>query len=154
MTKKKLLLGFCVGMLVAAGCSISADENHDYGTLSREELDQLYAVSDEEKEELEKLGIRYSDIEEQAEKEADEVLSYMTLEDHERCLFLADGGMTCGTGQTATIYNEILDKTKAEYNVDTDPNSMDPKETREYMIKHEIRFKTDCALGVETLKYE
>lgn len=154
MNIKKTWIGFCIGTLALAGCGVSADERHEYGTYSREELDRLYEVSDEEKEELEKLGISYSDIEKEAEEEADKLLSYMTLEDPERCLFLVDGGMTCGTGQTAEIYNEILDKTKAVYNVDTDPNSMDPKETREYMIKHEIRVKTDFALGVETLKYE
>lgn len=146
--KKQL---WAVGLVMAAcGCTVSATDGREYRSLSRQELDEKYAITEEEKQKLEEMNIDIETFVSEGEKQANDVIGRMELKESDKhCLFLVDGGVTCGKGEALTAYNEILDKVKAVYNVDTDPNSLDWEETRYYLIREHIRNEVNWAMGIQ-----
>ncbi|MGM9941601.1 MAG: hypothetical protein ACI32N_06370 [Bulleidia sp.] len=142
---------WAVGLVMAAcGCAANASDGREYRSLSRQELDEKYAITEEEKKKLADMNIDIESFVREGEKEADDLIRRMELKDSDQhCLFLADGGVTCGKGEALTAYNDVLDKVKTVYNVDTDPNSLDWEETRYYLIQEHIRNELNWALGIE-----
>lgn len=137
-------------LIVVCGCSVNADDGKEYRSLSCEELDEKYAIKEDEKQKLEEMNIDVESFFLEGESQADDLIERMQLKDSDQhCLFLADGGVTCGKGQTITAYNEVLGKVKVVYDVDTDLNSLDWQETRYYLIQEHVRLKADLALGIE-----
>lgn len=137
-------------LVSVCGCTVSATDGREYRSLSRQELDGKYSITDQEKQKLAEMNIDIETFSSEGERQADDVIGRMELKESDKhCLFLADGGVTCGKGEALTAYNEILDKVKAVYNVDTDPNSLDWEETRYYLIREHIRNEVNWAMGIQ-----
>lgn len=147
MKKQWMAVVFLVSV---CACAVSATDGREYRSLSRQELDEKYSITNQEKQKLEDMNIDIETFVREGEKQTDDLIGKMELKESDKhCLFLADGGVTCGKGEALTAYNEILGKVKAVYNVDTDPNSLDWEETRYYLIQEYVRNRVNWALGIE-----
>lgn len=140
-----LLAGIFILVVALSSYHLSAKDKYEHRSLSKEEIIEMAAVTDEEKIQLQKLGINYDDILNQARKDENGLFEkYLSHDKDRKLLFLADGGMTTGL----TDYNDILHNTVATYDSETDPNAVTYDEAIELWALKDARNEVNRYLGI------
>ena len=140
-----VLLVIFVSVVSVSAYKLTAENKYKTGTLSKSEIIEMTKVTDEEKTQLEKLGLSYEDILSNVRNDEKELFETYLLHDKDKkLLFLADGGMTTGL----TEYNGILNKTVATYDAETDPNAVTYEEAIELWALKDARNEVNRQLGI------
>ena len=140
-----ILVGIFIFSLGILSYNLSAKDKYEHRSLSKSEIIEMTAVTDEEKVELQKLGVDYDEILDQARRDEKELFETHLSHDKDRkLLFLADGGMTTGL----TDYNGVLHKTVATYDSETDPNAVTYEEAIELWALKDARNEVNRYLGI------
>ena len=147
--KKKITLTVVVCSLLSiiglTSYKLIAKDKYEHRSLSKSEIIEMTVVTDEEKVELQELGINYDEILDQARKDEKELFETHLSHDKDRkLLFLADGGMTTGL----TDYNDVLHKTVATYDSETDTNAVTYEEAIELLALKDARNDVNRYLGL------
>lgn len=149
MSKNKkiiLLIGIFVFVAALFSYHLSAKDKYEHRSLSKTEIIEMTSVTEEEKIQLQKLGVSYETILDQARKDEKELFETHLSHDKDRkLLFLADGGMTSGK---MTDYNGILKKDIASYDSETDPNAVTYDEAIELWALKDARNEVNHYLGI------
>ena len=61
-------------LLSVCGCAVSATDGREYRSLSRQELDEKYSVTEQEKQKLEDMNIDSETFVREGEKQTDDLI--------------------------------------------------------------------------------